>query len=205
MSIEKNEYNAQAFSNTIPPPPPYSTLPTSDTPQTLAINYGNWSFSITVTDPNGRTLFSSHRTRGSTRLEVTNQNEQTIGYSKRSRISSQIDVVMYNAVTGESAFEMHNSAGILGGSPKYTSPAFSGHEVTWKNTGMSRKIIYTLIDGSGVAVARFESDPASRIGRLELTGEIIGEERLNEVMVTLLTLLVRKLTNIEASYIAAVT
>lgn len=104
-----------------------------------------------------------------------------------------------------SSFEMHNSAGVLGGSPKFTSPAFEGQEVTWKNKGMSRRIIYTLIDGRGVAVANFESDPKSRIGRLEISGEVVSEEMMNEIVVTLLTLLVRKLKNIQAGYIAAVT
>lgn len=112
---------------------------------------------------------------------------------------------MQNTATGESTFELHNSAGVLGGSPKYTSPAFAGQEVTWKNKGMSRKIIYTLIDGNGVAIANFESDPRNKIGKLEITGEISGEERLNEVVVTLLALLVRKLKNIQAGYIAAIT
>lgn len=205
MDIEKKEYDTQAFSNTLSPPPPYTTIFTTNGPQSLSVNYGNWNFSIIITDSNGQQLYASHRSRCSSHLEVTNQNAQLIGHSKISRLSSQIDVVMRNTATGESTFEMHNSAGILGGSPKYTSPAFGGQEVTWKNTGMSRKIIYTFIDGSGVAVARFESDPASKIGKLEITEETVGEERLNEMVVTLLALLVRKLKNIQASYIAAVT
>lgn len=100
---------------------------------------------------------------------------------------------------------MHNSAGVLGGSPKYTSPAFGGQELTWKNKAMSRKIIYTLIDGSGTAIANFESNPSNQVGKLELTEAIFGEEKLNEVVVTLMALLVRKLKNIQAGYIAAVT
>lgn len=206
MDIEKKEYNPQSFSNTISsPPPPYSNFSTSGGAQTLAVNYLNWNSSIIITDSTGQQLFTSHRSRCSSRLEVTNQNGQLIGHVKGSKLTSQIDVNMQNTATGESAFEIHNSAGILGGSPKYTSPAFARQEVTWKNKGMSRKIIYTLIDGNGMAIANFESDPKNKIGKLEITADVSTDERLNEVVVTLLALLVRKLKNIQASYIAAVT
>lgn len=204
MDVEKKEFNTQSFSNTISPPPPYSNSSTSASAETLDVNYLYWNNSITITDSNNRRLFESHRSRCSSRLEVANQNGQLIGHAKTSRMTSQIDVAMQNTATGESAFEIHNSAGILGGSPKYTSPAFGGQEMIWKNKAMSRKIIYTLIDGNGMAIANFESDPKYKIGKLEITGEVSTDERLNEVVVTLLVLLVRKLKNIQASYIAAV-
>lgn len=207
MDIEKKEYNTQSlsFSNTLPPPPPYTTSSTTNGPQTLSVNYLHWNSSILITDQTGQQLYSTHRSRCSSNMEVTNQTGQPIGTSKTSKLTSQIDINMQNTATGESSFEMHNSAGILGGSPKFTSPAFGGQEMVWKNTAMSRKIIYTLIDGNGNAIAKFESDPKSCIGTLEVTGEMGGQERLDEAVVTLMALLVRKLKNIQASYIAAVT
>lgn len=108
-------------------------------------------------------------------------------------------------MTGNIPFEIHNTMGVFGGSPRYTSPAFDGEEVTWKNTAMSSKIIYTLIDGKGRSIARFDSNRKTQIGKLELMDEVSGEEKLNEIAVTLLTLLHRKMRAIEASYIAAVT
>ena len=101
------------------------------------------------------------------------------------------------------AFEIHNSRSVLGGSPKYKSPAFGGNEMVWKNKAMSSKIIYDLIGSDGVALAKFQSDPRSKIGKLEI-GEITGEERINEVVVTLLTLLHRKMRCIQAGVIAAI-
>lgn len=70
---------------------------------------------------------------------------------------------------------------------------------------MSTRIIYTLVDNKGMGVAKFESDPRTQIGKLELTHEAVEEQRLNEIAITLLTLLHRKMRNIEASWVAAVT
>lgn len=94
---------------------------------------------------------------------------------------------------------------IMVGSPRYTSPAFGGQVMTWKNKAMSNKILYTLIDEQGLGLAKFESSPKTRIGKLELADTVTTEDQLSEIAVTLLTLLERKLRAIQISYIAAVT
>lgn len=198
MAFQK-EYEVKSFSNSLEPPPPpaYSTPHGS---QIFDVDYVNWRRSITILDPTGGPLFTSAGHRCKTDLEFTDRNGRVIGTSTRSKLSSRIDVSM----TGQIPFEVHNTVGVLGGSPKYTSPAFDGEEVIWKNTAMSSKIIYTLIDGKGRSIARFESNRKTKIGKLELMDEVAGAERLNEVAVVLLTLLHRKMRAIEASYYAAV-
>lgn len=198
MDIKKHE--ALSFSNSLPPPPAYSTTSGS---QTYDVDYRNWRYNILIRDSTGQPLFDAAGHRCSTRLEITDRNNQIIGTSKRSQMSSKIEVSMTSPTP--SAFEMHNSLSIMGGSPKYTSPAFGGAEMTWKNDAMSTKIMYTLIDGRGMSIAKFTSNRRTQIGKLELMDDVAGEERLNEVAVTILTLLHRKLRNIQASYIAAVT
>ena len=99
---------------------------------------------------------------------------------------------------------MHNSLGVMGGSPKYHSPSFDGTDVTWRNKAMSTKIVYDLLDGRGTTYAKFQSNPKTKIGTLEL-GDVTDEDCINEIVVTLVSLLARKLRNIEMSYLAAVT
>lgn len=180
-------------------PPPY--LDTSSV-MTFEVDYAGWKRYTTIRDPTGQAIFTSHTPSScSTRLQVEDNRGQTIGSSKSSNLSSKIDVNMNDS--GKS-FDIHNSASIFGGSPGYTSPAFNSAKVVWKNKAWSTKIIYTLIDGNGQAVARFESNWRTQIGKLELTHEAVSEQRINEVVVTLLSLLHRKLRNIEMANYAAV-
>lgn len=181
-------------------PPPYLD---SSSVLTLTVDYAAWRRGSTILDPTGQAIFTSH-TNGSysTRLEVSNNRGQLIGTSKSSNWSSKIDVNLPG--TGQD-FEIHNSGSVFGGSPGYTSPAFNGAKVVWKNKAWSMKIIYTLIEGNGQAVARFESNPKTQLGKLELTSEAVagGDQRMNEIVVTLLTLLQRKLRNIRQAEIGA--
>jgi hypothetical protein len=192
----KNQYETHMLSDSFTTPPPYSSASGS---QTLDVHYRDWKSNIVVTDSAGQEMFSLNGSRSSLRLEIVNRNKQVIGYSKSDSSTSRIDVEINNATGARGAFEIHNSSCIFGGSPQYISPAFDGREVTWKNKAWSSKIIYTLIDGRGMAVAKFQSDPKSKIGKLEITDEVTGEDRLNEVAVTLLTILHRKLRNIQGA------
>lgn len=195
--MSEKEYGIQSFSNSLPQPPAYSTPSGS---QTYEVDYGNWNRRITILDLTGQELFTAKGHGCRTELEFTDRNGNPVGTSTRSKISSRIDISM----TGNIPFEIRNTMGFFGGSPKYTSPAFGG-EVTWKNTAMSSKIMYTLIDGKGCAIAKFESNWRTQIGKLELTDEVAGEEKMNEVAVTILTLLHRKLRAIQSATYAAVT
>lgn len=180
-------------------PPPYLDATSS---VTFTVDYAGWRRSTTILDPTGQPLYSSHTSSSwSTRVEVSNKQGQLVGSSKSSSLSSKIDVQLTNQAH---SFDIHNSASIFGGSPGYTSPAFGG-KVVWKNKALSNKIIYTLIDDKGMGVAKFESNPRTKIGTLELTHEAVGQQRLDEIVVTLLTLLHRKLRNIEAGTLAAIT
>ena len=105
----------------------------------------------------------------------------------------------------ENTFEITNDKILELGSPRYTSPAFDGQRMEWKNKARSKNINYTLIDGQGLALARFESDAKTKIGRLEIVDAVTEDAKTNEIVVTLLTLLVRKLTTIEVGTIVAVT
>ena len=182
-------------------PPPYSSTTGS---QTLDVHYRHWGSHVVVTDSAGQELFVSQaRSCTSTRLEILNRNKQLIGTSKCNDFTSKITIQMDTGAGLDRAFEIHNSRSVLGGSPKYKSPAFDGNEMVWKNKAMSSKIIYDLIGSDGVALAKFQSDPRSEIGKLQI-GEITGEERIDEVVVTLLTLLHRKMRCIQAGLIAAI-
>ena len=202
----KKQYETQIPSDPITAPPPYSSASGSET---FDVHYRDWKNNIVVTNSAGQEVFTLNGRSSSVRLEIVNRNKQVIGYSKSSSLSSKIHVEITNATGASRAIEIQNSNCIWGGSPRYTSPAFDGREVTWKNKAMSTKIIYTLIDGRGTAVAKFQSDPWTKIGKLEITDEVTGEDRLNEVAVTLLSLLHRKLKNIQTSeavaLVAAVT
>ena len=181
-------------------PPPYLDATSS---QTFTVDYAHWRRSIAILDPTGQPLFTTHSSSScSTRLEISNNKGQTIGTSKSSNLSSKIDVQITN---GSHSFEIHNSASVLGGSPGYTSPAFNGEKVVWKNKAWSSKIIYTLVNHEGMGIARFESNPRTQLGKLHFWQEGAVEERMNEIAVTLLTLLHRKMRNIEASWVVAMT
>lgn len=179
-------------------PPPYLDATSS---QIYTVDYANWRRSVSILEPTGQPIFTTHSPGPCcTRLEISNNHGQVIGTSKSSNWSSKVDVQILHPAQ---SFEMHNSGSVFGGSPEYTSPAFNSQKVVWKNKAMSRRIIYTLVDSKGQGVARFESDPKSKFGKLELTHEAVEEQRLNEIVVTLMTLLHRKLRNIRSSEIAA--
>jgi hypothetical protein len=199
----KGDVDNSLDTDNLPPPPPYSSISGS---QTLSIHYRAWSSHVIVRDSAGNELFTSSVPGAySTHLTFYNRHGKIIGTSKSSTFSSKITVDIVDPVS--QSFEMHNSAGILGGSPKYMSAAFDGKELTWRNKALSTKIIYELQCAKGKgdkALARFQSDPFTKVGTLEV-GDVQGEERLNELVVTLLTLLHRKLRNIQISNSVVIT
>ena len=171
----------------------------------LDVDYKYWRKNISITDSaTGRRLYSLGVDCRHSLLSAINEYGQAIGSSKVHSWSSRIDVQMTSTKDVSTTFDMRNR-GILGGSPYYTSPAFDGQEMTWKNKAMSRKIIYTLIDGQGMALANFESDWKTKIGKLEVLPSITEEERVHEIVVTLLALLYRKLLSIQIATTTAVT
>lgn len=204
----KNDFKNEIDTNSTYSQPPPSYAYASSTGNVYDVHYRNWRSDIWIskehsTEPlytlTGKYCLSNRP------CEITNsQTGQTIGTTKIHTMSSKIDVDMSSGSSNES-FEIKNDKKLCGiGSPRYTSPAF-GDVVTWRNTAMSSKIIYTLIGADGMGMAKFESNRKTKIGRLEILSEAVLEQgRLEEVMVTLLTILRRKMAAIEASYIAAV-
>lgn len=111
---------------------------------------------------------------------------------------------MLGARNNDKTFEVRDDRKMLG-SPTYVSSAFSGQQMTWKNKPWSNKIAYTLIDGKGLALAKFESSPKTQVGKLEITKEVSSMEQIDEIALMILTLLRRKLQAAESATIAAVT
>lgn len=173
-----------------PPPPPYSKLAGH---QVFEVHYNEWKSHIYIRDDRGTQLFTAIRERASPRVEVTDRNGNMVGKSKASSMTTKITVELFNTAGSQQVFELHNHATV--GSPRYNSPAFGGQQLTWKNKMLSRKILYDLTDDSGKLYVKFESDPKTKIGRLDVSEECMSEDRLNEIVVTLLSLLVRKLRN----------
>lgn len=100
------------------------------------------------------------------------------------------------------SFKTHTGK-MFGGSPKFDSQAFGGQRMTWKNKAMSSKIVYTLIDERGLALAHFESAGMSwkRMGTLQIVNQVTEEKQVDEIVVTVLTLLYRKLTEMNLAAI----
>jgi hypothetical protein len=185
------ELEAQSSHDEILPPPPYSDV---DGLHIFEVHYKDWRSHTYVQDDNGVAIFTGLRESMSSRLEVIDRNGNNVGKSRTSSLSTRIDVELFNTTAPAHTFEIRNHATF--GSPRYPSPTFGGQQMTWKNKMMSKKILFDLMDESGKVYAKFESAPKTKIGRLEITGGCFGEDRLKEVVVTLLTLLIRKLRNI---------
>ena len=169
----------------------------------LDVDYRTWRRSITVNTPNVNQPLYALQTNGCSRhVTITKGPNDSIGISKIHTWTNRIEVEIQNEQGN--AFKMGNTKW-YGGSPCYYSPAFNGELVTWKNKAMSKKILYTLTDSQGVSFAHFESSPRTQIGRLELADTVTEETKINEIMVTLLTILYRKLQNIQTAIIIAVT
>ena len=171
----------------------------------MDVDYKNWRSSITVNTSNVRQPLYTLQAGGCSRhVTFTNGANEGIGTSKIHKWTNRIEVEIQNEQGSNVAFEMGNTKW-FGGSPCYYSPAFNGELVTWKNKAMSSKILYTLIDGQGVSLAHFQSSPRTQIGRLELANIVTEEVKINEIMVTLLTILYRKVQTIQTSAIVAIT
>ena len=168
--------------------------------QIFEVHYANWRHTIMIIDPATNQItytLSGNRTHNS----ITNSQNQNIGTSKTSSMTSKVTVTMSN----NSTFDIHNDKFLGFGSPTYTSPALSGQDVIWKNRARSRQIHYTLIDGSGLALAKFEGDVRTKIGKFEIApGVGLGQNQIEEVVVVLLTLLRRKMRAIQSANSAAV-
>lgn len=177
----------------------------------LEVDYAGWRRRITIIDPSTQQVIYTLKGYGwRVPYEITNASGQHIGTTKTSSMTSKITVEMTGKHGEPVAFEIRNDKLIgMVGSPQYTSSVFDGQTMTWKNTAMSKNVIYTLIEGKGMALARFESDRKTMIGKLEIVDTELDETRMNEIAVVLLTLVKRKMKAIAAanssSYAASLT
>ena len=179
-------------------------LATSSNNRVMDVHYSNWKTSIVVTASDPEQPLYTIKASNAREHTITNDSNETIGTAYVHQWRARLDMKTLSSNGVENAFQIQND-GFLGGSPYYTSPAFDGQKMTWNNKARSSKIIYTLIDGQGPALARFESDPKTKIGRLEIVDAVTEYVKTNEILVTLLTLLVRKLQTIEVGVIVATT
>ena len=176
----------------------------SGSSSTFEVHYKDWTSKLSVHPSGTDQQLYFMNTKGCTRqYTITKGSDQLIGSFKLHTISSRIDVETRSEEGIGNTFELRNDK-ILVGSPRYTSPAFDKQLMVWKNKAMSSKIIYTLIDGNGQALANFESSPKTKIGKLEILDVVVGNDKINEIVVTLLALLLRKLQTIQASTIVAI-
>lgn len=185
--------------NTVPSLYPYQN-------RLLEVHYSDWRHSITVVDPSTQRPVYTLRGHGwHVPYEIFNANGQLIGTTRTSSMSSKIEVDLTGRYGAPVAFNIKNDK-LLGmaGSPRYDSPAFNGQSMTWKNTAMSRNIIYTLVEGRGMALAKFDGDRRRKIGRLELSAPDLDEAGMDEIVVVLLTLLKRKMNAIQKTNVAVV-
>lgn len=178
----------------------------SDT-QVFDVHYKDWKTNIIISDASsGQQLYALDATKSSDRLAVVDQSGQVIGYSKTHSMSSRADFEIIRTTGDSNIFEMRDNKSMFG-SPTFTSSTFGDESMTWKNKSwsMSAKITYTLIDGKAIALAKFESSPKTKVGKLEVIGSVTKKDELNEIAVMILTLLHRKLMGVEkATYVAVV-
>lgn len=190
-------------------PPPYNAYqPSLNAYQsrTFDIHYAGWPTNITVTDPSTNQTVCVLRGSGSRgRFEITNAGGQLLGATKTSSMTSKIEVEMGTTYGQQVQFEIKNDK-LMGmvGSPQYGSPAFGGQTMTWKNTAMSKDIIYTLVEGKGMALAKFQSNRHTQVGTLEIADPSVDDVKMNEIMVVLLTLVRRKLKQIQDATMVAI-
>jgi hypothetical protein len=130
-------------------------------------------------------------------LTCIDASNTVVGVGRTSCMRTGVNVSMTGAASGVPQYSFDTNTGkMLGmGSPKYVSPAFGGQQMTWKNKAMSTKINYTLVGADGMALARFESAGMKwkKVGRLEIVDAVQDQAQVDEIVVTVLTLLYRKL------------
>ena len=200
MDLKTKEFEAQAglevndSASLTSPPPPYTS---STGPQIFDVDYRVWVSDIYIRSLGGALLFTAHREKASTKVEVRGPDGGLIAASKASSMSTKIHVQIFDRMGSEQAFDIRNHGTF--GSPEYTSPSFGGQNMTWRGKAMSKNVHYDLTDESGKVYVKFESDHKTKVGKLEIMEAYIGEECLNEIAGTLLTLLVRKLRNMNDS------
>lgn len=161
--------------------------------RTLEVHYKTWDVRIQVIDPSTQQqLYSLSGDGLGTHIQALNAHGQVVGNGRTSHNHSSVTVDMTG--TGN-PFSTHTGKSFGRGSPAYVSPAFKGQKMTWKNKAMSSKINYTLVDASGLALARFESAGMSlkRVGKLEIMESVTEQAQVDEIVVTVLTLMYRKL------------
>ncbi|ETN37549.1 uncharacterized protein HMPREF1541_07171 [Cyphellophora europaea CBS 101466] len=172
--------------------------------RTLEVRYHNWSMNMDVIDlATSQQLYTLHGgSLGGTFTCVNNANV-VIGTGQTSLMRSNVTVSMTGAAGGIAGTFQTHTGKLLGGSPKFNSPAFGGQQMTWKNKAMSSKIIYTLLDENGIALARFESAGMKfkKVGKLEIVDAVTDQAQVDEIVVTVLTLLYRKLTEMNSTVV----
>lgn len=171
----------------------------------IDVHYSNWKKTIIATASGTDQQLYTTNAKNAREHTITNASNQIIGSACIHQWRARIDVQTLGSNGAMNDFEINNDKILELGSPRYTSPAFDGQRMEWNNKARAKSIIYTLINGQGLALARFESDPKTKIGKLEVTDAVSGEVQINEIVVTLLALLVRKLTTIEVGTIVAIT
>ncbi|KAL9114413.1 MAG: hypothetical protein Q9227_001494 [Pyrenula ochraceoflavens] len=180
-------------------------IPSSSSSRIMYVHYKDWTTSIIVrVSGTEKQLYTLYGNGCGRQLTVTDASDQQIGLTKIHAISSRIDVETRSESGTRNTFEMRNDKVVVG-SPRYTSEAFAGQVMTWKNKALSSKIIYTLIDGQGTTFAHFESSPKSKVGTMEILNNVAMDDQVNEIVVTLLTLLYRKLQAIRTGTLVAIT
>lgn len=168
--------------------------------RTLQVPYSEWGLTMEVIDPTvgGQTLYRLSGCNLGTELTALDSKGQLVGVGKSSHCRTSVRISLPAGPHGHGGSTFETSTGKMfgRGSPSYTSPAFGGQRMTWKNKAMSTKILYTLLDESGAALARFESAGMrwGKPGKLEIMEELmLDDAKRDEIVVTVLTLLYRKL------------
>jgi hypothetical protein len=168
----------------------------SSNTRTLEVRYTSWDVKIEVIDNTmgGQTLYRLSGSSLGTELTALNGSGQLIGMGKSSHWKTGVSISL--AGNNGATFETSTGKSFGRGSPSYVSPAFGGQKMTWKNKAMSTKIIYTLLDERGMALARLESAGMkwTKPGKLEIMEDLMMDEaKRDEIVVTVLTLMYRKL------------
>jgi hypothetical protein len=181
------------------------SLSTNHGSRTLEVRYHDWKMNMTVNDlSTSQQLYSLAGPCLGGTITCVNSVNVPVGTGRTCLGRSSVTINMTGAAGGTpGTFETHTGK-LIGGSPKFNSPAFGGQFMTWQNKARSTKIIYTLLDQNGLALARFESAGMKwkKVGKLEIVDAVTDEAQVDEIVVTVLTLLYRKLT--ENNYAAIV-
>lgn len=176
--------------------------------RTFEVHYSSWNIDMRVVDPStSQQLYTLSGNGLGKTLTAINAAGVVVGTGRTSSMSSSVTINLTGANNGGgggATFETHTGK-FWGGNPSYESPAFGGQKMTWKNKMMSTKISYTLIGEDGLALARFESAGMKwkRVGALEIVDAVQGQEKVDEIVVTVLTLLYRKLVAMNTTVVTS--